>query len=80
MNNDNILAQVRQCVATVFNVDVKTVTPESTYETLPGWDSLGHLRLIMAVEEAFAVRFATDEIPTLLGVRLLCDAIGRHRA
>ncbi len=30
--------------------------------SLPVWDSLNHLRLIMAVEEEFGVRFDSDEI------------------
>jgi acyl carrier protein len=78
MNNAKILAQVQQCVSSVFNLDPGSITAEATYETVPGWDSLGHLRLIMAVEEAFAVRFTTEEIPTLLSVRLLCDALGKY--
>jgi acyl carrier protein len=78
MINDKIFEKVRQCVASVFNLEKESVSPDSSYETIPNWDSLGHLRLIMAVEEAFAVRFATEEIPTLLNVRLLCDTVGKY--
>jgi acyl carrier protein len=78
MNSDNVFDKVRQCVASVFNLNADTITLESTFETIPNWDSLGHLRLIMAVEEAFSIRFATEEIPTLLSVRLLCDTVATY--
>ena len=78
MKDDKIFEKVGQCVSSVFNLDSAKVSLESSFETIPNWDSLGHLRLIMAVEEAFAIRFATEEIPTLLNVRLLCDTVGKY--
>lgn len=77
MTDDEILEKVRRCVSEVFNIGGEGITRDSSSETIPNWDSLGHLRLIMAVEEAFAIRFATEEIPTLLSVRLLCERVGR---
>ena len=41
--------------------------------TVPAWDSVAHLNLILAVEMEFDVRFDTAEIPELL-------SLGRLRA
>ena len=30
-------------------------------ETMPAWDSLGHVKLIMACEEEFGVKFTIEE-------------------
>lgn len=36
-----------------------------TAEDIDGWDSLAHINLVIAVEKAFGVRFATAEIANL---------------
>jgi acyl carrier protein len=36
--------------------------------TVPDWDSVVHLNLILALESEFGVRFETSEIPNLLTV------------
>jgi acyl carrier protein len=41
--------------------------------TVPAWDSIAHLNLILALEMEFDVRFETAEIPDLL-------SLGRLRA
>ncbi|MBF0558391.1 MAG: acyl carrier protein [Nitrospirae bacterium] len=42
---------------------------------LPNWDSLGHLRLFMAIEEKFGVKFTAKEILQLLSIEQICCAI-----
>ena len=34
--------------------------------SLPGWDSLGHMRLIVELEEEFGVSFPTYLLPEIL--------------
>lgn len=62
-------------VADVFGLNPEEVTPELSRTTLADWDSVGHLRLILAVEEAFHVRLSTAEIPTLTSVARLQEAL-----
>jgi acyl carrier protein len=33
-----------------------------TYRSIPGWDSIGHMVLIAALEEAFNIMLDSDEI------------------
>lgn len=40
---------------------------------LPAWDSLNHLRVVMAAEEEFHVRFDSDEITQI-------DSLSRFKA
>jgi acyl carrier protein len=46
-------------------------------ETVPGWDSLSHVKIISAVEEAFGVRFQTSEIVRLKNVGQLQALLDR---
>jgi acyl carrier protein len=38
-----------------------TLSDALSPETLPGWDSLVHVKLIMGCEEEFGVKFTIDE-------------------
>jgi acyl carrier protein len=53
---------LHEVVARVLKVPVASVADESSPETLRRWDSLRHLDLMTAVEDAYGVRFSTAEI------------------
>ncbi len=54
--------QLRGIVADTLGIDPAAVTPQMSREDEPAWDSLNHLRLVSAVEEAFGVRLTMAEI------------------
>jgi len=71
--------EVCQCISEVLNQDRKKVNTESDTKNLEGWDSLGHLQIIMRLEQDFKVRFTTLEIPELTSVRKLVEKIDHLR-
>lgn len=58
--------RLRQVFADVFGLDATEVSRDDSVHTVPGWDSVAHLNLILAVEGEFAVQFAAEEIPELV--------------
>ena len=52
----------------VFDDDALTVTAQTTARDVPGWDSLNHVNLIVAVEKAFGIKLTTREATTLANV------------
>ena len=62
-------------VSRTFNVNPSTVTPETSPENTPAWDSIGHLNLILELEEEFQVRFPTERIPELNSVARIQEAL-----
>jgi acyl carrier protein len=36
--------------------------PALAYQSIPEWDSVGHMQLIAALEDAFDIMFDTDDI------------------
>ncbi len=52
--------------ARVFGVDRAELAGETAYESIPGWDSVNHLRLVMEAERMFDVRYPLERIPSLL--------------
>ncbi|HEX5760049.1 MAG TPA: acyl carrier protein [Thermoanaerobaculia bacterium] len=54
--------QVREVMAEVLEVDARRIGEEFARGDAPSWDSLNHLRLVAAIEEAFGVRFTMREV------------------
>lgn len=52
----------------VFDEDALVPTPEMTADDVDEWDSISHIRLVVAIEEAFGVRFTTAELTGLANV------------
>ncbi|WP_027522703.1 acyl carrier protein [Bradyrhizobium sp. Ec3.3] len=52
----------------VFDEDELSVTPQTTADDVDGWDSLSHIRLVLAVSKAFGVKFSASEIGNLKNV------------
>lgn len=46
----------------VFELDDKTDVTTLSFQGIPLWDSIGHMNLIAALEEAFGVQFEIDDI------------------
>jgi acyl carrier protein len=65
-------------IGRTFNLDPSRVTVDTSYENTPGWDSVGHLNLILELEDVFGIRFSSDEIPTLNSTARLQESITRH--
>lgn len=62
-------------VARTFNRDPATVDDATSSETIPEWDSLGHITLIIELESAFGVSFAPEESMGLTSVGAIKDAL-----
>lgn len=72
---DDIYTKLNDVFRDVFDDDTIVVTPELTADDVPDWDSLAHIRLILAVQKAFQVRFSASETATLKNVGELATLI-----
>jgi acyl carrier protein len=62
---DKLRDDVQQVFRDVFEDDQLVLTDNLTAPDVPGWDSLGHLNLVIALEKRFGIRFASAEIARL---------------
>ena len=49
------------------------ITSSSKFEKVKGWDSLGHMKIISAIEEKLSINFEIDEIVGVNTVKKLID-------
>ena len=59
-------------VATVLKMDPSMINAESSAQNTKNWDSLRHIEMILAVENAFGVQFS---IPEIVSMQKLGDMI-----
>jgi acyl carrier protein len=71
--------EILQTVNGVFTKELKNaqivLTPESTANDVLEWDSLSHIRLVVAIEKKFGIRFTSREIQGWKNVGELVDSI-----
>lgn len=73
------LDRVRSIFSDVFQVPLEQVTPQSSPETVPAWDSLQHLNLVLALEQEFRIQFTPEEIEQLLSVEVVAALLEEKR-
>jgi acyl carrier protein len=80
MSDTDTLARLQAIFRDVLDDDDITLSRSTTASDVPGWDSLAHVRLILAVEKAFAVKFSAAQVTRLKNVGDLADLIGTKTA
>jgi acyl carrier protein len=75
MNREETRVALKRVFEDVFAENAFDFSDSLSRETLEAWDSLGHIRLISATEEAFDIRFTIEEIEKLTSVGQMLERI-----
>ncbi len=67
--------RIKNVMAAILDCDVNDIVENSSPDTLSKWDSLGHMNLVVALEEEFGIVFKEDEIIEMLNYKLIYDTI-----
>jgi acyl carrier protein len=70
-----ISERLKQVILRELGLDDWDMQDSTTADTVPGWDSLSHARIITAVEETYGIRFKTLEIIRIKNIGGLQDLI-----
>ena len=80
MQANAILKSLEPIFCDVLDMEKITLRPEMTAADVTGWDSIAHIRLIVAIEQAFNVQFDSDEINSLESVQDLVSLVEKKKA
>jgi acyl carrier protein len=75
MERPEISEKVSQLFREVLDNGQILLTDSTTAADVAEWDSLNHIQLVVAVERAFRVRFASGEIQRWKNVGEMIDSI-----
>ena len=59
---DALTDKLTQVFRDVFDSETLTLRDEMVASDVDGWDSLNHVKLVVAIESAFNVKFSTREV------------------
>ena len=71
----NMIEQLLPLFRSVFDDDDLVILSSTTAQDIHGWDSLAHIRLIVAIEKSFGLHFSAAEIYDLQNVGQMVDLI-----
>jgi acyl carrier protein len=71
----DLTAEVQALIAEVLQVPLANIPPSLEFGGIPEWDSMGHMSVIMALEERFGINIDADAIATLTGIPEICKTI-----
>lgn len=80
MTEDEILAKMTPIFRDIFDDDTFVPTMTMTAKDVPGWDSYQQVNILIAVEEAFSVKFRSREVDRLGNVGDLVRLVSEKHA
>jgi len=69
--------QIKGIMAKVFEINVSEITDDATPEIIEKWNSLGHMNLIIALEEEFKITFEDEQIVELVSFSAINEEISK---
>lgn len=77
MGSNHLDQRLAGIIAKALGLAASDLDLSSSTDTVEKWDSLAHLQVIMEIEQAYGVRFSTEEIPQLTSVQKLQDTLAK---
>lgn len=68
MLNENLLKKV---MASVLKVDASVIDENSSMDNIKSWDSLGHMNLVLALEDEFKVVIPDEDAGNITSYKLI---------
>jgi acyl carrier protein len=75
---DDVEQRVRGVLADVFGMDQASIGPDTSTDTVEGWDSLHHLTVVLSLEEEFDIQFNDEETLSLVNFPLIALIVREH--
>ena len=72
-----LLISVQETVAEALQVPVSLVTPDLEFGGIKAWDSMGHMGVMMLLEERFGISIDAEIIAALTSIPAIIEHIQR---
>jgi acyl carrier protein len=65
-------------MATVFESAAENINEDASPDTIEKWDSLHHMNLVLALEEAFGIELTEDQTVEIMNYKLIKLVLQEH--
>jgi len=63
--------KIIEIVALVFEISADELNQDSNLNSVQAWDSMNHMKLVLALEEEFNCKISDDDAIDLLSIKLI---------
>lgn len=77
MAEEAVDERVRTIISNIFNTPADEINAGSSPETIEAWDSMGHLMLILELEQEFGIQIPPEEVEKMTSVGAVRQALAR---
>ena len=63
--------KLKELLSKIFEVPLDDISDNATPGTIETWDSLRHMSLVVALEQAFNVELSDDQVVEILSYKLI---------
>ena len=68
----------KDILADLFEIDISSISLNAKIGELQGWDSLGHMRLVIQIENIMNRSITTEEIVQIVDVKSINSVLNRR--
>ena len=72
--------RLQACFTTTFGIAPEEVTDALAYQSIPQWDSVGHMALVAELETQFGIMLDTEDIIGMSTVAKAREIVHKHGA
>jgi acyl carrier protein len=78
MSAEEVETRASAILSEVFGLDPDEIGPDTSRDTVENWDSLGHLTLVLALEEEFEIQLDDEETGAAVSFELITALVRDH--
>lgn len=64
----NVDTALNSLIAGALKIPAASITPETSIDSTPAWDSLAHMDLVVSIEEHYGIQLLPDEMVAMRSV------------
>jgi citrate synthase len=77
MEYNDLVVHVQETVAEALQVPASVVSDELAFGGIKEWDSMGHMGVMMLLEERFGIPIDAEIISALTSIPVICEHLQR---
>ena len=70
--------KILNVVADIFEVPISQINNELSLNSIKQWDSVNHLKLMIALEEEFEIQFTKDDIESMINLSIIESTVSSY--
>lgn len=71
LQHNELIRNIKALIAQTLNISLDQISGELSYGDLPEWDSLGHMNIMMALEQKYGIQITAEIIKKLVNIRAI---------